>query len=84
MEHETYFYKINDININGYYRIFIKTNDSEETNDVLIKFEDNKFYDAISGEQWSNNDIETIKLQMHLHNDNNTNSCYVKLIKKLK
>jgi hypothetical protein len=75
------FYKLNDININGYYRIFIKTNDNEETNDVLIKFEDNKFYDAISDEQWTNDDIETIKLQMHLHNDNIPNCCYAKLIK---
>lgn len=82
MEH--IFYKLSDININGYYRMFIKNNDVEETNDVLIKFDNNNFYDAISDEQWSKNDIETIKLQMHLLNDNTPNCCYIKLIKEIK
>lgn len=78
------FYNLKDVNINGYYRMYLKDeNDKEQTINVLIKYVDGYFFDGTTSEKWSFEETQNIKLNMHLYNDNYPNSCYVKLIKNI-
>lgn len=78
------FYRLKDcIKINGIYRMFVVINNNEEYSDILILIKDNKIYDVKTKKQWTDNDIETIRLQMNVFNEQEKNSCGLKLIKKI-
>ena len=78
------FYRLKDcIKINGIYRMFVVINNNEEYSDILILIKHNKIYDVKTKKQWTDNDIETIRLEMNVFNEQAKNSCGLKLIKKI-
>lgn len=81
---EIIFYNLNDVNIDGYYRISYKDyNEKIHSADILILYKDNSFYDAVTNKKWKDDELNEIKLQMHLFNDTNDKSCWIKLLKKI-
>ena len=77
------FYKIDDVNINGYYYTCFDFPDEDGVitiDNILIRYQDGNFYDAKLNIQWSQLDIDCIKNQMNTYNNGVPNCCYLKLI----
>jgi len=79
---EEKFYNINDIDKNGYYRIYYTLDDDDTplSLNMLLLRRDGKIYDTVTKAQWTEADIANISLKMYMMNEQVPNSCWLSLI----